>query len=293
MITLEQLETTLSLKINIREDGRNEDFACSLVICENPVCPCTSVGFVLEPVSANPPTEDQANRGALSFTLDLEQRVIDDSKRKLEGRDKNYAKCIVKGFQEKDWQLLQREYIAYKTRLTEESDPSAIKTDFPVEEIEDGIMVPYHEILPFGRRLVYTVNGIECQLMDQYCLRAGCGCVDSSVSFVPLEKHWYVQKKNLIENVLINYKTRRWDFSESSGKTSFGGEEIRTAVEKAYPDLYKILRGRHRQLKELYGIFRNEQSAPKPAAGGVSAIVGRNAPCPCGSGKKYKRCCGK
>jgi uncharacterized protein YecA (UPF0149 family) len=34
----------------------------------------------------------------------------------------------------------------------------------------------------------------------------------------------------------------------------------------------------------------NQQSAkrnavPKPA-------VGRNSPCPCGSGKKYKRCCG-
>jgi preprotein translocase subunit SecA len=25
----------------------------------------------------------------------------------------------------------------------------------------------------------------------------------------------------------------------------------------------------------------------------VSKIVGRNAPCPCNSGKKYKKCCGK
>jgi len=24
-----------------------------------------------------------------------------------------------------------------------------------------------------------------------------------------------------------------------------------------------------------------------------SSKVGRNDPCPCGSGKKYKRCCGK
>lgn len=26
--------------------------------------------------------------------------------------------------------------------------------------------------------------------------------------------------------------------------------------------------------------------------GGAAAKMGRNAPCPCGSGKKYKRCCG-
>jgi len=25
----------------------------------------------------------------------------------------------------------------------------------------------------------------------------------------------------------------------------------------------------------------------------VSTKVGRNEPCPCGSGKKYKKCCGK
>ncbi len=29
---------------------------------------------------------------------------------------------------------------------------------------------------------------------------------------------------------------------------------------------------------------------PKPA---ISTKVGRNEPCPCGSGKKYKKCCGK
>ncbi|MBI5148341.1 SEC-C domain-containing protein, partial [Candidatus Pacearchaeota archaeon] len=25
----------------------------------------------------------------------------------------------------------------------------------------------------------------------------------------------------------------------------------------------------------------------------VKERIGRNAPCPCGSGKKYKRCCGR
>lgn len=33
-----------------------------------------------------------------------------------------------------------------------------------------------------------------------------------------------------------------------------------------------------------------ENAAPRPRA---SPKVGRNAPCPCGSGKKYKRCCGR
>ena len=35
-----------------------------------------------------------------------------------------------------------------------------------------------------------------------------------------------------------------------------------------------------------------QKSAPKPAAGGDMNKVGRNDPCPCGSGKKYKKCHG-
>jgi len=33
-------------------------------------------------------------------------------------------------------------------------------------------------------------------------------------------------------------------------------------------------------------------SASSSAGGGVAAKVGRNDPCPCGSGKKHKKCCG-
>ena len=35
------------------------------------------------------------------------------------------------------------------------------------------------------------------------------------------------------------------------------------------------------------------RSNDRPAEARVSHKVGRNAPCPCGSGKKYKKCCGK
>ena len=34
-------------------------------------------------------------------------------------------------------------------------------------------------------------------------------------------------------------------------------------------------------------------SLPKVAVKRTAPKVGRNDPCPCGSGKKYKRCCGR
>ena len=50
------------------------------------------------------------------------------------------------------------------------------------------------------------------------------------------------------------------------------------------PQWDKILTPERR--KELYKIQKSSKTIVKPPK------VGRNDPCPCGSGKKYKKCCG-
>jgi hypothetical protein len=48
------------------------------------------------------------------------------------------------------------------------------------------------------------------------------------------------------------------------------------------------------RLKRHYRMFKdtvNESGAQQPVQ--VEAKVGRNDPCPCGSGRKYKHCCGR
>ena len=44
----------------------------------------------------------------------------------------------------------------------------------------------------------------------------------------------------------------------------------------------------------LHGFWNatHRQDGDSPRARPITAKIGRNAPCPCGSGKKYKRCCG-
>ena len=44
--------------------------------------------------------------------------------------------------------------------------------------------------------------------------------------------------------------------------------------------------------KQLYDLFQNDYDAAAETFSPARAKVGRNDPCPCGSGKKYKRCCG-
>lgn len=50
-------------------------------------------------------------------------------------------------------------------------------------------------------------------------------------------------------------------------------------------------------VQEIYEYFAPYRGLPAMTAarrqGRMPAKPGRNAPCPCGSGLKYKRCCGK
>lgn len=57
-------------------------------------------------------------------------------------------------------------------------------------------------------------------------------------------------------------------------------------LQKEHPDVYTILSSTFQQnLKEKY------KSETKKQFQQQKQKVGRNSPCPCGSGKKYKRCC--
>ncbi len=69
-------------------------------------------------------------------------------------------------------------------------------------------------------------------------------------------------------------------------------EEVqRAAAQSAVQDMTRGIQRRHeKELKELQFLGTNGSSAPaQPAA---APRVGRNDPCPCGSGKKYKKCHG-
>jgi preprotein translocase subunit SecA len=67
---------------------------------------------------------------------------------------------------------------------------------------------------------------------------------------------------------------------------------------KAQEDVEAVEEQR-RQADDIPKNFEHESSASKPepvpaaVASRQGPKVGRNDPCPCGSGKKYKQCCGK
>ena len=51
-----------------------------------------------------------------------------------------------------------------------------------------------------------------------------------------------------------------------------------------------IQKKKEREMAELQFVGGGTSTAQQPVVKGLK--VGRNDPCPCGSGKKYKKCCG-
>ncbi|MCX5873963.1 MAG: SEC-C metal-binding domain-containing protein [Deltaproteobacteria bacterium] len=49
---------------------------------------------------------------------------------------------------------------------------------------------------------------------------------------------------------------------------------------------------REKELDVVHSNLRGSGSS-STSRHGTTEKIGRNAPCPCGSGKKYKKCCGK
>ncbi len=94
------------------------------------------------------------------------------------------------------------------------------------------------------------------------------------------------------QNPLLVYKKEGFEmFQETIDRIKMETLSLLFRIQLAEPDHMEELQ----QPKEQKLIFSGGDGAP-PAKKPVkreSEKIGRNAPCPCGSGKKYKKCCGR
>lgn len=290
MITLELGEAGSFLATILGEQGP-ETFECRLDICESPTCACSSVGVSLYPRVSSDIKRDETSVVAL-FYIDIYRKVIDKEKRPVTEADRYYADLFTSHLREEDWKILAHAFYTYKTRLTDAADLNKLAPFFPMAEIEmQSLMVGYKEILPFGGDICFHLDDLKIIADDQYCIRSGCSCTDACLTFIPLREGGIIAKE-VVEGVFVNHKTGQWFFNEPGRQMSDAERTFKTALEEQQREIYALLKKRHQILKKLYQNFRKKVLYLEEA-GKSSPTVGRNAPCPCGSGKKFKKCCGK
>jgi hypothetical protein len=266
--------------------GRRYCFEIS--ICPSPVCQCERVRL-----RCFPETTEQSPQTSVPMCLemDLEQSAIANFQQlKSDPVSIIVAKGIANEISKADWIRLRSFYLGVKQHLTEHTDPDQIDAEFPPDVLAgEGSMVGYYEILPYAKPVEFTLGAQTWLLDDQHCVRAKCSCQEAALSFFELRPSAQYSALGSEPTLCIRYGYDTGQIEPFSGAKGRGwsGQDFVDALREVLPDLNSVLAKRQALLRRLYRRALSRKTirlqAPKP---------GRNELCPCGSGKKYKKCCG-
>jgi hypothetical protein len=146
------------------------------------------------------------------------------------------------------------------------------KLKFSKEDLSDmSSLVIYGKALGTHQALGFDLDGKPYILADAYCKNPNCDC--KSVYLIQAEKDNLKNGKSFF----YNYEGRFMEESDFD-IPKLWIDEIREDEE-----LNTLFKQRHKQVREDF----NERLLL-----GFGKKIGRNDACPCGSGKKYKKCCG-
>ena len=149
-------------------------------------------------------------------------------------------------------------------------------------------MVGYPDVFPFARRLEFTHAQEPWLSDDQYCCNPECTCQEAVLSFICLSQR--AGREPLRPTLSLSYRYREGKVSRvDPGKNPRCSEQdLLESLKNARPDLDSLLANRQGLLRRLCG----RTVKKRPTLPTATPKIGRNDPCPCGSGKKWKRCCG-
>jgi hypothetical protein len=265
-------------------------YRCTLSVCSNPTCRCKRVylTFVAQPPVAARGHGQKAKR---NVTIDLDNDgMYPEFGETASQEDIAFSERLIGEMDAHDFRLLAQLHFTVKNQITEEAKPDTIDPPFDFTEIESSSqMQVYNDILPFGDRLLIAIDGVEYMLLDQHCVRTGCDCTETYIEFSPI-----MPDGNLGEHtgtILLDYAGRRWQTSpDHDARCDLPA--LRQRIENTFPDFYTRLSRRHSKLQAIYGHCRKRHFVTKrKTTMALPKNVGRNDLCPCGSGKKYKKCC--
>ncbi|MGC8495572.1 MAG: YecA family protein [Syntrophobacteraceae bacterium] len=266
--------------------GRIEKYECLISACPNPVCTCNGVYLELIPLLSR--NEDASPLHPHRVNIDIEDKaLVQEGSFKTPKEDLEFANLFLPALSDSDYTFLHKMRFEFKNKVTEEASVESIDASFDYYQVEsDGLMYAYNDVLPYGNQLIVILDDKRCIVMDQFCLLSKCSCSDTTLSIMPIGEIGDIGSELCAFSV--NYRKKQWNEFENHS-SSLSAKGVESAIETQIPDFYEKLLNRHIKLKEIYVHCKKQHFKSKQPL--EISEVGRNAPCPCGSGKKYKKCC--
>jgi len=264
------------------------NYLINMVVCPDPTCDCGSstVHIVKE---ENLGTHDAEYR----LPIDVhEERVYTNDNESFyakEGNGTHIPGLLSDGLTSEDWESLRATYHSRKFKQIEYTEADDLDFEFDEKYHEEmTLMFPYYEVFPCSMFLA-ELDGKSYEVFDTYCKNPTCPCTNLRLNIIA----WTKSKEG--EYSAKAGGSYHYDYKTKAGKVDDGNRTIVSSVIRQvfsqHDNIDKLFDKRHQVVKRLYTKSRlayDRERHPKPLI-----KISRNQLCPCGSGKKYKRCCMK
>jgi hypothetical protein len=273
-------------------------FRIGMFQCRRLDCPCTEITFAL--------LELPEAGGHLERPAKIRIRVDVPTWQEVEPPPRSPQEAAIVAEFLRDYPPSERDVLQQYFDERQTINRQLTECRIPAGRILDRELIEFRELLQrtgdtgWDARLgehVVEYNGVEYIAIERYCPNPECPCREVVLSFLRCEppadddrprraEEQFAAKLDLdggvaLQKVFIGSRSEAeavlaaWqeEVGDDLDGRSWRYEKIKEIARRSWPP--------GRRLPEL-----REPQAP------ASRRLGRNDPCPCGSGKKYKRCCG-
>ncbi len=177
-----------------------------------------------------------------------------------------------------------------RTKLMQDPDSDAWRKE-DWSWWKPGLLVCWQDAYPGAFDEIVSIAGQRYLVDDQYCCAPKCACDDVTLTFVPIADGVNTERTDNAAHSHICVHLSAWSATNQDGQPLDPGL---LPLWRAYSGIAGIKKQMQQRRLELQAIgrelYRQAKTVAPPAR---TEKVGRNAACPCASGKKYKKCCGK
>jgi uncharacterized coiled-coil protein SlyX len=255
------------------------DFIGTARFCDQPTCLCDLAHFKL--------AQRGGDNTVVSFAIGAHFREV-DNRGTTSGKDLSFARYLALSLTETEWQALLIAFTEAKEAVTETVDVQKVLVHFP-DNGDNSTIFWYREVLPYAGQFRFNINGEHIDAFDSYCAIPDCPCTEAILTFVRPGSDHRGRPEDYSE-VRLSYRDKKIvevvrDVESQIANTS----ALVEALIQEIPTIWQRLSTRHENIKALYERFSSEE--PPTIEPVKVKKIGRNDPCPCGSGKKFKKCC--
>lgn len=268
----------------VKFDSHGNPFLMVESCCRNPECDCNEVAleFIETDESVSPLADP------MRFCIYLNIRTWQENRR--QERQESTQRLVdefISGLTDE----MKKRFKGNYERVKEKARNGA-RFEMPVEDICRGRMVRYSDV--FGEVLEsgfeFEFEGKTYIVDDQYCTNPGCKCEQVVLVFLDVCRETETASEVFGGRL---YFRKGLTIEDNPGCTKEEAGRTFDAWQKSNPDAIHILKDRCVEMKEVGQRLIAEDEARETTRSPRREKIGRNDPCPCGSGKKYKKCCGK